>query len=260
MLRVKFVATLLAVVALSACATSQLKPDPRDPWERLNRGTFAVNDGLDRAIAKPLARTYRKVTPEFAQVGFYNFIQNLRGPRIIINNLLQGDLRESGRATGRFLLNTVVGVGGFLDPATAASIDASDEDLGQTFGKWGVPPGPFLMLPIFGPSTVRDTVGLYGDRYADPVTYIDDDVWRYGFEAARFIARRARLLPASDVLDRSFDRYAFLRNAYLQQREFAVRNGNIEETPADEGIEFDDGTEAPLSEPPPGTDPPAQPP
>jgi phospholipid-binding lipoprotein MlaA len=264
------VAPLLAVVAaasLAGCSTAPLKPDPRDPFERMNRTTFAVNEGLDRAIARPIASTYRRYAPQFVQTGLANFFANLRYPIVMVNSALQGKIAQAGRDTGRFVINTTLGFAGFLDPASAAGLDANDEDFGQTLGVWGVGHGPYLVLPILGPSSVRDTTGLFVDRFADPVNYIEDDAWRWGVDLTRQLERRARLLPASDALARTYDRYAFLRSAFFTQREFQVRDGAVDEVPADEGFEDmeddleepgnpEDVGESPVPAPAPGSDEP----
>ncbi len=231
---------LATVFLLTACTSQPLKPDPRDPLEKFNRTMYSVNDGLDRAIARPVARTYRKVTPAIVQTGVSNFWSNVNYPVTIINQFLQGKVRAGCSDLGRFLLNTVAGVGGILDPATAAGLDRNDEDFGQTLGKWGVPAGPYLMLPILGPSTIRDGTAKLADRQADPVNQVDEWEWRYGLDAFRLLDRRARLLPVTDTLKDVFDPYTFVRSAYFQQREYAVHDGNVEDVPADEGLEPED--------------------
>lgn len=231
---------LATALLLAACTTQTLQPDPRDPLEKLNRTLYTVNDGLDRAIARPVARTYRKVTPPIVQTGVSNFWSNVNYPTTIVNQFLQGKMGAGFSDLGRFVLNTVAGVGGLFDPATAAGLDRNDEDFGQTLAKWGLPPGPFLMLPILGPSTLRDGAAKLADRYSDPVHYVEEQEWRYGLYALRLLEKRAQLLPATDTLQDVFDPYAFIRNAWFQQREYAIHDGNVVETPADEGLDFED--------------------
>lgn len=234
-------AALLAALAAAGCATPTSRPDSRDPLERVNRATFAFNDTVDRAIGKPIARAYRKVVPDVVQTGVSNFWTNIGYPNTIVNQLLQGKFREGASDTGRFMLNTVVGIGGLFDPATAAGLAKHDEDFGQTFGKWGMGPGPYLVLPILGPSSARDAGALVFDRFTDPVEYIERDAWRWSLDAFRLLDRRVRLLPASDALDQVFDKYGFARNAYYQQRAYVVSDGALVDVPADEGFEtFDD--------------------
>lgn len=251
------VSVALATVLLGACSSQPLKPDPRDPLERFNRSVYTLNEGLDRAIARPAARAYRKVTPSFVQTGVSNFWSNVNYPSTIVNQFLQGKPRAGFSDLARFLLNTVAGAGGLLDPATAAGLDRNDEDFGQTLGKWGVPAGPYLMLPVLGPSTIRDGTAKLADRQVDPVGYVDDRAWRYGLDAFRLLDRRARLLPVTDTLQDVYDPYGFVRSAYLQQRDYAVHDGNVAAAPADEGIEIEEDEAPPPAgaAPAPGTRP-----
>lgn len=220
---------LFAALALGGCATvpTQATPDPRDPLERLNRSTYAFNDGLDRAIVKPLARGYRKVTPQFVQTGVSNFFSNAEHPVTLANNLLQGKFTAAASDTARFVLNTTFGLGGLLDPATASGLDRNDEDFGQTLGRWGVPPGPYIVVPFLGPYTLRDGIGSFADDFAEPRAYLEDDSTRWTLWAADKFDRRVRLLDADALLERTGDPYAFVRSAYLQRREYLVRDGDV---------------------------------
>jgi phospholipid-binding lipoprotein MlaA len=220
---------LIAALALGGCVTlpPQATPDPRDPLERLNRGTYAFNDGLDRAIVKPLARGYRKVTPQFVQTGVSNFFSNAEYPVTLANNLLQGKFTAAASDTARFVLNTTFGLGGLLDPATASGLDRNDEDFGQTFGRWGVPPGPYIVVPFLGPYTLRDGIGSFADDFVEPRAYLEDDSTRWTLWAADKFDRRVRLLDADALLERTGDPYAFVRSAYLQRREYLVRDGDV---------------------------------
>jgi phospholipid-binding lipoprotein MlaA len=247
---------VLALLALSfaGCAAVPGKPDPRDPWERFNRSSFAFNDRLDRAVAKPVAKAYKKVTPRVVRTGVSNFVSNLGSLTTIANDVLQGKLRQAGSDTGRFLLNTTLGLGGLFDPASAAGIDRGNEDFGQTLGKWGVKSGPYLMLPFLGPSTVRDTFARFPDQFTYPVNYLEDDSTRYIIRGVEFVDLRAGLLDLDAQIERSYDKYAFVRNAWLQRREFLVTDGNVE----DQSLELEEGmTEEPVEEP--VEDPAAQP-
>lgn len=230
----------LACLACAGCATQPVgQPDPRDPLERINRVTFAFNDTLDRAVARPLARTYRNVAPRFVRTGVANFMDNAGYPVVLVNNLLQGKLVPAASDAGRFLLNTTLGLGGLLDPATAAGLPRHEEDFGQTLGRWGVSPGPYLMVPFFGPYTLRDGFGALVDEFADPRTYIERDRVRYGLWAVRALDARTRLLDAEQVLERAYDRYGIIRSVYLQRREYLVRDGEVPE----ESLEDDDWVE-----------------
>jgi phospholipid-binding lipoprotein MlaA len=239
---------LFACLATGGCASLPSgKPDPRDPWERFNRATFRLNDGLDRAVLRPTARAYVKVTPRVIRTGISNFFSNLETVTTLVNNTLQGKGRAAGQDTARLLLNSTLGLGGLFDPATAAGIEKNDEDFGQTLGAWGVQSGPYLMVPLLGPSTVRDTLARVPDRFTDPSHYLEDDSTRYTITAVEIIDLRAGLLPLDKQLAESFDRYAFVRNAWLQRREYKVADGNVEDDFEDDFAE----EEAPADAEPP---------
>ena len=225
----KYLAILLAGLVLTGCASTPVgNPDPRDPWEKFNRKSFAFNDALDRAIAKPVAKGYVKVTPKFVRTGVSNFFSNLDTITTVFNDVLQGKMRQAGNDSGRFLLNTTLGFGGLFDPASAAGLDRNDEDFGQTLGKWGVKSGPYLMLPILGPSTVRDAFGRIPDQFTYPPNYLKDSTSQYVIRAVSFVDLRASLLDLEKQMNESPDRYAFVRNAWLQNREFKVTDGGGE--------------------------------
>ena len=244
----------IATLLLAGCATVPSgKPDPRDPWERLNRTTFAFNDALDKAIGKPVAKTYVKVMPRFVRTGVSNFFNNLDTLNTVFNDTLQGKVRQAGRDSCRFLLNATIGLGGLMDPATPAGLDLNDEDFGQTFGKWGVKPGPYIVWPVLGPSTVRDSVGKFADQFTYPVTYLEDDSTRLIIRGVSLLEMRADLLDLDAQIDRSYDRYAFVRNAWLQRRQFQVTDGAVD----DSSLDLEDGVEA---EPPPADGPATAPP
>jgi phospholipid-binding lipoprotein MlaA len=219
----------LAVCLLILCGCATLPPgskrDPRDPWERLNRTTYKVNDALDKAILRPVARGYRSYTPRFAQTGIRNFLDNLNYPVVMLNDLLQWEIKAFFTDTARLFINTTVGLGGFLDPATAAGIDKNDRELGQTLGKWGVPAGPYVVIPILGASDVRDGLARIGNDFSSPRQYIKNNYWNYGLWTIDELDTRARLLDLDRLVDSAFDPYAFVRNAYLQNREFRIHGG-----------------------------------
>jgi phospholipid-binding lipoprotein MlaA len=215
---------LLASLTLCACATTG--GDPRDPWEGLNRKTYAFNDALDRAVMKPIAQGYQKVTPAFAREGVNNFYSNLEDIGTTLNNLLQGKVKAGASDAGRFVVNTIFGVFGLWDIATPLGLEKHDEDFGQTLGWYGVPPGPYVVIPFLGPSTARDAPA----RAVDPSwfynNYLADDVyWTWwGLDKVR---TRANLLKAESILDHAaLDRYTFLRDAWLQRRQNQVFDGN----------------------------------
>ena len=241
----------LATLALAGCATLPSgKADPRDPWERLNRTTFAFNDAMDKAIGKPAAKAYVKVTPRFVRTGVSNFLNNLDTLNTTVNDVLQGKFRQAGRDSCRFLLNSTIGLGGLFDPATPAGLEFNDEDFGQTFGKWGMKPEPYIVWPILGPSTARDSLGKLVDQFTYPVTYLEDDSTRYIIRGVSLLDMRAGLLDLDAQIDRAYDRYSFVRNAWLQRREFQVTDGEIE----DPSLELEEGMEEPPAENAPETD------
>jgi phospholipid-binding lipoprotein MlaA len=242
--------TVLALFALllAGCATVPSgKPDPRDPWEGFNRASYKFNDALDRAIAKPVAKGYKKVTPRVVRTGVSNFISNLGTVTTVVNDVLQGKVKQAGHDSGRFLLNSTIGLAGLFDPASAAGLERNDEDFGQTLGKWGVKSGPYLMLPILGPSTVRDTIARIPDQFTYPVNYLEDDSTRYLIRGVDFLDLRAGLLDLEPQLEKSYDKYAFIRNAWLQRREFQVKDGDVGDVSSEleEGMDTDPADEAP---------------
>ncbi len=217
---------VLLALFITGCATSA-KRDPRDPFEPVNRVTYRFNDAVDRAVLKPVAKGYKKVTPQFVRTGVSNFFDNLEQPTVIVSDLLQAKFRPALSDTGRFVLNTTIGIGGLLDPASAAGLDRNDEDLGQAFGKWGIPSGPYLVIPLMGFSTVRDGIGSIGEIYTDPTHYVERDAWRYSINGLGVINTRVGLLETEQALENTFDRYAFIRNAFLQRREYQVTDGAV---------------------------------
>jgi phospholipid-binding lipoprotein MlaA len=229
---------LTACLLLAGCATTQRAPSPKDPWEGVNRATFTLNDAVDRAVLKPVAKGYRKYVPQFAQTGVNNFLTNLAYPTTIVNNLLQLKLVDAASDTARFVINSTLGLAGLFDPATDAGLARNDEDFGQTLGWWGVPSGPYLMLPLLGPSTLRDGPSLVADYYTDVRSHLDNSDRQIDFAYAGLtvVNARARILPAEAALEGVFDRYAIVRNAYLQRREFQVRDGDVPGSADGEGF------------------------
>jgi phospholipid-binding lipoprotein MlaA len=227
---------LLTVLLLPACATLPRgqQPDPRDRFERTNRAIYIFNDALDRNIAVPVAKTYNRVVPRPVRTGAGNFFKNVLYPTTIVNDLLQGKGKPFVSDTARLVVNTTIGIGGLFDPATQMGLPSGDEDFGQTLGRWGIASGPYIMLPILGPSSARDAFGFWVDQFTDPKSYINNAYLRYGLTGADLLNHRAELLSAEKVLNQSYDRYSFIRNAYLQRREFQVKDGKG----TDEDVEF----------------------
>ncbi len=220
---------LLFVVSIAAgCAATPGRTElGEDRLEGFNRGVYKFNDVVDRAALKPAAKGYRKVTPNFVRRGIGNFFANLGYPATIINQFLQGKPASGLKDTGRFLLNTTLGIGGLFDVATPVGLEAHDEDFGQTLAVWGVNSGPFINLPLFGPSTLRDAPSRVFDYFVDPLTYADV-AWeiQWGERLLGTVHSRAELLPLDATLQRTFDPYAFIRDAWLQRREFEIFDGN----------------------------------
>jgi phospholipid-binding lipoprotein MlaA len=209
---------LAAALALAGCATAE-KRNPRDPFEPFNRGVSEFNDGLDRVVLRPAASTYRKAVPSLVRTGVSNFFGNLGDVWSAVNSLLQLKVANAFENAMRVHVNTFFGLGGILDLASEFNIERHKEDFGQTLGRWGVPAGPYLVLPFFGPSTLRDAIALPVDRRFDLTQQIDPHSARYGVYTLRALDKRANLLIVSDVLENaSLDRYTFTRDAYLQRR------------------------------------------
>jgi phospholipid-binding lipoprotein MlaA len=217
---------IAGLLSLGGCATTGAG-DPRDPLEPLNRGIYTFNEGLDTVLLKPLAEVYRGVIPKIVRTGISNVFSNLNDVIVALNNLLQGKLTNAASDVARVMVNTTVGVLGVIDVASKAGLEKHDEDFGQTLGYWGVGDGPYLVLPLLGPRTLRDSAGLVVDYRVDPVTHIDPSHDRNIASAARIVSRREELLGASKVLDvAALDPYQFLRDVYLQRRRNLIYDGN----------------------------------
>lgn len=201
-----------------------------DPWEDWNRDVFAFNETLDQYALKPVAQAYRNVAPAFVDDAITNVFSNLGEPFVVINDLAQGKFVQALSDTGRFLVNSTIGLLGVFDVASNIGLPKHSEDFGQTLGYWGVPSGPYVMLPILGPSTVRDTGGFAVDTFAlleaDPKYHaIEDSRAYYGTVYAQYLDVRADLIPAEGII--SGDRYSFIRSLYLQRRDFLVNDGQV---------------------------------
>jgi phospholipid-binding lipoprotein MlaA len=228
----RLVALAGLALQIAGCATTGPR-DPSDPFEQVNRDAFRMNDTIDRAALKPVATAYHDHTPTWLQAGVGHFFTNLAYPWTILNQVLQGKLLAAGQDTARFVINTTLGWGGIFDVASGAHLPEHQEDLGQTLGRWGVPPGPFLMVPLLGPSTVRDLPSSIGERIVTPLYWFNLGNARWGSFALNAVDTRSRLLVVDPMLDRAYDRYAFVRDAFLQRRRYLVFDGNPPEEPVD---------------------------
>ncbi|CAN5170606.1 hypothetical protein BH09PSE6_BH09PSE6_17280 [soil metagenome] len=232
--RAPFTAALLAFVTLlSACATPGTTSTGGDPLESVNRKVYAFNDAVDTAVIKPVAQGYKAVVPQPVRTCVGNVFGNLSDAWSTVNSCLQGKGGECAQNFMRVATNTVFGIAGCIDVASSIpGLERKSEEFGQTLAVWGVPSGPFVMLPFFGPSTVRDTGGLVVGMYADPLGYIiQDDAWYWGLTALRIISLRADLLDASNLLDgAALDRYSFVRDGYIQRRNSLIYDGNPPDT------------------------------
>jgi phospholipid-binding lipoprotein MlaA len=215
------------VLFMTGCATTNQSAGVSDPLEGYNRAMYKFNDAVDTAVLKPVARGYDAVVPAPISQGVSNFFSNLNDITVIINDLFQGKFYQAYRDTHRFVLNTTVGVAGIFDVASLSGFTKNNEDFGQTLGVWGAEPGAYVVLPFFGPRNVRDTFGLVGDMFTDPVMYVEGDDARIALVGTRVIDTRANLLKAEKVLDQAAtDEYSYVRDAYMSRREYLVFDGN----------------------------------
>lgn len=222
-------ASVLTVCALTAGCATQGTPDPRDPWEGFNRGVYKFNDTVDRALFKPVAQAYTYVTPQPVRSCIHNMFSNVGDLWAATNSFLQGRGHDFVNTLGRFLFNTTMGIGGCIDVASANGARKIPNDFGTTLGVWGLGTGPYLVLPLWGPSTVRDSAGLVGDWYGREVSYtspsaMDNTALRNSLWGLTLIDTRANLLETTNTVDRiALDPYSFVRDAYLQRRAAMVR-------------------------------------
>jgi len=229
---------IIVLPLLHACATVEGPGDPNDPFESYNRAMYKFNDKVDKYVLKPVAQGYDKVTPAPVQKGISNFFSNLDDVLVVVNDLLQLKLKQFASDTGRLIVNSTVGLFGLIDWASDMGLEKHNEDFGQTLGYWGVPSGPYFVLPFLGPSTIRDTGGLYTDeKYFDPIYREvheefpppprEDHEAVWGMTIVKTVDTRAKLLKGEKILDEAaLDPYVFLREAYLQRRKNLVYDGN----------------------------------
>ncbi|MEZ5554872.1 VacJ family lipoprotein [Haliea sp.] len=227
--------TLLLLCLLSAAPVMASEPVNPDPLEAINRPIFIFNERMDQYLLKPAARGYHAITPDPLEVGVDNFFRNLRDVNTTLNSLLQGRFGGAAQAGGRFLLNSTIGILGLFDVATRMGVEPLRTDFGQTLAVWGVPEGPYLMVPLFGPRTMRSGVGTIFDAYTSVEVAIDDVRLRNSLIGLELVSSRVELLKAEDLI--SGDRYIFIRDAYLQQRRALVNDGEVEDTFSDFGDE-----------------------
>ncbi len=222
----KIITVSLSIFA-SSCATVSA-PDERDPWESMNRSIYSLNDGFDRAIGRPVAEAYQFILPNPVETGISNFFSNLGDVIVIVNDLLQFKFYQAASDFTRLLMNTTFGVFGIFDIASQMDVPKHNEDFGQTLATWGVGDGAYLVLPFLGPSSVRDSTGLIFDGFLlHPIGYVTDDEVRWGLIALAAVDKRASLLEASRILEKSgVDPYVFVRDAYYQIRQNQIYDGN----------------------------------
>jgi phospholipid-binding lipoprotein MlaA len=242
--------TALALAVLAASGAAHAQEAVSDPWEGFNRDMYAVHDSVDRAVLEPVARGYRAVTPRPLRQGVRNVLRNLRGPVIFANDLLQGQFARAGVTAARFGVNTTVGLVGVFDPASSMGLERHDEDFGQTLAVWGVDAGPYIFVPLLGPTTVRDGAGRIVDMAFDPLTWARGenlDEWRAARGVATGVSTREQLIETvEDVRRDSVDPYVTLRTSYGLLRESAIKNGptDVQELP-----EFENMDELPDAQP-----------
>ena len=227
------VLSLLALMFGCASIPAGVPPSPDDPWEPFNRSVFEFNEGLDAYVLKPVVAGYRVVLPEFVREGIYNFFSNYTDIYTALNNLLQGKPDYAFNDLMRVVVNTTMGLGGLIDLATPGGLEKHKEDFGQTFGVWGVPSGPYVVLPFFGPSSVRDTFGTVADLETDYLfKYIPNVGLRNSLTGLRVVNARNTYYEAGDLLDgAAIDKYSFLRDAYIQRRKYQINEGRDDEEP-----------------------------
>ncbi|MEM1113007.1 MAG: VacJ family lipoprotein [Pseudomonadota bacterium] len=223
----RFLHILFTLTLLSPLASAQSEAPNPDPFEGLNRQLFAFNDGLDRYFLRPVAKGYDFVTPDPIQRGVGNMFANMYDFNATINSALQWRWDGVGSSGGRFLVNSTIGILGFFDVATRMGIRPNRADFGQTLAVWGLDSGPYLMVPLFGPRTLRSGTGTIVDTYTSIPTYLESVPLRNTLWGLELVDGRARLLNADELI--SGDRYIFVRDAYLQQREFFVNGGVVED-------------------------------
>lgn len=215
---------LLAGVAGQALPASAQARDA-DPFIEVNRSVYNFNEALDELIIKPVTRSYDYVMPDMAKRGVTNFFNNLDDVNVVVNDVLQGKVRNAARDSGRLVLNSTIGIAGFIDVASGFGLYKNNEDFGQTFGYWGIGPGPYLVVPFLGNYTLRDAIGFIPDYLFNPIFWIHDEMPRHGLYAMDTVDTRLYYLAAESMI--TGDEYVFVRDAYLQRREYLVADGEV---------------------------------
>jgi phospholipid-binding lipoprotein MlaA len=236
--------SILGLVLLSWFVSGCATPSKQDPLEKFNRNVYAFNDGVDKLLVKPVAETYKTIVPEPVDQGVSNFFSNINDMVVVANDLLQFKFKQAASDTGRFLLNSTVGLLGFFDVASELGLPKHQEDFGQTLGYWGINSGPYLVLPFLGPSTARDAFGLGADSLFDPLFYAGAQTFDPTYVApyvVKGVDTRADLLGAERILQvAALDEYSYIRDAYLARREYLVHDGNPPEKKEDASLDEDD--------------------
>lgn len=224
----KVCSSIVLLLLLNACATTG--GDPRDPWEGFNRGVFEFNEAMDTAIFNPVSTVYKAITPEIVDRGITNMFSNVRDLSVIANDVLQFKFVQALSDVLRVFINTTFGLLGFLDAATDAGFVKHNEDFGQTLAAWGMGSGPYIMVPFFGPSSIRDATGFAVDAgLLNPIFYIEDDLTRAGLLTLNYVDFKADLMSAGNLLEEAaLDKYEFTKNAYFDRRTSLINDGAID--------------------------------
>lgn len=237
---------LLVGLTLGGCASTH--HNPQDPFESFNRGMYQFNDAVDKAVMKPVAQGYKAAVPSPVRTGVTNFFSNLDDVRVTLNDLLQFKFVQGLLDFERFIFNSTFGICGLIDVSTSMGLEKHDEDFGQTLGRWGIGSGPYLVLPFFGPSSIRDGIGLYADTQTSMLREVDHIPTRNELYATTAVNTRANMLDQEKILDEAvIDRYAFIRDAYLQHRQSEVYDGNPPRKKFDEDDNGDSSDKAPAN-------------
>ena len=231
--RLRLIICVVLLIFISGCATTGVK-DERDPIEGFNRSMYNFNEGMDKVLFNPVAKLYQAITPDFVEKGISNFFNNIDDISIIANDILQLKIGQAYMDTARFVFNSTLGLAGFRDVSSQMGLEKHDEDFGQTLAVWGVGAGPYIVVPIFGPTTLRDSTSLVvDDVLLNPVTYLNNnDALKAGILTLNFIDIKADLLTANDLIDEAaLDQYEFTKNAYFSRRESQINDGRLEPLP-----------------------------
>ena len=231
--RLRLIICVVLLIFISGCATTGVK-DERDPIEGFNRSMYSFNQGIDKVLFNPIAKLYQAITPDFVEKGISNFFNNIDDISIIANDILQLKIGQAYMDTARFVFNSTLGLAGFRDVSSQMGLEKHDEDFGQTLAVWGVGAGPYLVVPIFGPTTLRDSTSLVvDDVLLNPVTYLNNnDALKAGILTINFIDIKADLLITNDLVDEAaLDQYEFTKNAYFSKRESQINDGRLEPLP-----------------------------